>query len=265
MRLAGADALVRAHRRRNPKVAGEVRDQRLGQIVAGRDRVVVQPGVQLRRPDLVGAVDVDDVDQPQLPPGHRHLETLASAGAATSGRGRWWRITSSVGTSASTVTVMQRRSFCLARHDGGGRGPALRARRRTPIRLAAPTITARENTAYADRTDLSGKPFGRPRRSLVPAPGCPRLPVVRRRPAIPVSAVKRSCPSACASNRLQQACDRPLRLLRFRRHLASVTFSPILVKSGVGSARVDHQRLESLDDVQRVRQAVAGHARPAPR
>jgi hypothetical protein len=64
VRLGGADALVRAHRRRDAKVASEVRYERLGEVVARRHGVVVQPGVQLRRSDLVGAVDVDDVDQP---------------------------------------------------------------------------------------------------------------------------------------------------------------------------------------------------------
>ena len=80
---------LRAHRRRDPEMAGEIGDQRLGQIVALRDRVVVQPRVEFWRPDLVGTVDVNHVDEPQFPPDHRHREEFESAGAATSGRGRW--------------------------------------------------------------------------------------------------------------------------------------------------------------------------------
>ena len=115
VRLAGADALVRAHRGGDPQMPGEVRDQRLGQIVASRDRVVVQPRVELRRPDLVGAVDVDTSTRRSSRPIIGISEKLASAGAATSGRGRWCRMTSAVGTSASTVRLRQRRPFwCTA-------------------------------------------------------------------------------------------------------------------------------------------------------
>jgi hypothetical protein len=80
VRLGGADALMSAHRGRNAKVAGEIRDQRLGQIVAARNGVVVQPGVQLRRSDLVGAVDVDHVDKSQFPAGHRHRPVVSVGG-----------------------------------------------------------------------------------------------------------------------------------------------------------------------------------------
>jgi hypothetical protein len=80
MRLRGTDAFVRTHCRRDAEMPSEIRDQRFGETIVGRDRVVVQPCVQLRRPYLVGAVHIDDVDQSQLPSRHRHGRLVRSVG-----------------------------------------------------------------------------------------------------------------------------------------------------------------------------------------
>lgn len=40
----------------------------------------MQPRIQFRRPHLVGTVDVDDIDEPQLPAVHRHFRNVGVGG-----------------------------------------------------------------------------------------------------------------------------------------------------------------------------------------
>ncbi len=55
----------------------------------------MQPRIQFRRTHLVGAIHVDDVDQPQLPAGHRHLRLVRAIG--TRDIGPWQVMADDVG------------------------------------------------------------------------------------------------------------------------------------------------------------------------
>ena len=132
-------------------------------------------------------------------------ETFASAGAATFGRGSSWRMTSSVGTSASTVMVIARLPFCSAVTTAVA---VDRPSWNTSMSSStgAPTITARLKTAVADRTDLSGNRLATATiacaSTWVPSTTCRSSA-----PASPVSALIFSEPSNGTSKRSSRSCS----------------------------------------------------------
>lgn len=120
-------------------------------------------------------------------------------------------MTSSVGTSASTVMLRQRRPFwCTATTAVAVDRPSDTTSRTSSI--GGPTITARENTACAERTDLSGNLFGhRDDRLGQHLSALRHLTFVADRdtgdPGEPVVS------GALHVEEIQQALDRPLSLL----------------------------------------------------
>ena len=66
-------------------------------------------------------------------------------------------MTSAVGTSASTVAVMHRLPFCLAATIAVAVDRPSLTTSISNSTGPAPTMTARANTAYTERTDFSGK------------------------------------------------------------------------------------------------------------
>ena len=145
-----------------------------------RDRVVVQPGVQLRRPDLVGAVHVDHVHQPQFAAGHRHRPVVGVGGRGHLGTGQV------VADDVVGRHVQQRR-------DGDGAAAVLRhahhrGRRRTSLGDDVdveldrrPDQRRRGRTPRARSGPTSPETVWPPRRSPARAPECLRPPDARPR------------------------------------------------------------------------------------
>ena len=210
VRLASADPLVRPHRRRNAKVAGEIRDKRLGQVVTSGDRVVVQPRVQLRRPDLVGTVHVHHVDQAQLASGHRHLGDVRVGGCGDFGPGQVVAddvVGRHVGEHRHRDAAL---AVLLRRDDRGGRRPAFVDDVDEQFDRCADHHRAGEHRmSRAHR--LVRKPFGHSDNRLCQHLGAlHHLALVLPRDARRGSDVVRAV--GLHVEQLQQAFDRPLRL-----------------------------------------------------
>ena len=102
-------------------------------------------------------------------------------------------MTSAVGTSASTVVVMHRFPFCLAVTTAVAvERPSLTTSMSSSTGPAL-TMTARANTAYTERTDLSGNRLAAA--TIDCASTCvPSTTCRSSSPARPVCAVNVSCP-----------------------------------------------------------------------